>query len=102
MDSRLQAAALENSERLARLGKQQLNFSSERLEIAIASCSESDLQALRYWLNKPSSTPPDHLEVMQLLNQRRVSFEETLPPDQARMASMIELSLALTWSQGPS
>jgi len=35
---------------------------------------------------------------MQVLNERTQAFEQLLPPEQARLAAMVELSLALTWS----
>jgi hypothetical protein len=37
--------------------------------------------------------------VAQALQRRCAVHGQTLPPDQAKMAAMLELSLALTWSQ---
>ena len=98
LDPRLQGAANSNAAQLQGLGEQQLNFASERLEAAVAACSAAELQQLRDWLNRPSSTPPAQLAVMQVLNERTQAFEQLLPPEQARLAAMVELSLALTWS----
>jgi len=102
LDPRLQGAAASNADQLQGLGEQQLNFASESLERAIATCSATELQQLRDWLNRPSSTPPSQLAVMAELDQRTQAFEQLLPPEQARLAAMVELSLALTWSQRAS
>ena len=74
-------------------------MATEQLAAPLAACSNNDLAQLRAWLNKPSGSLPQDLPLFQLLQQRQQSYATALPEQQATMASLIELSLALAWSE---
>ena len=63
------------------------------------TCSSSDIEALQQWLNKPSSTPPESSPVFSLMQQRQKQYCNDLAPGQASMSSLVELSIAMGWSQ---
>ena len=65
----------------------------------LGTCSSAELEALQEWLNKPSTTPPESSPVFDLLNQRLQSYGSDLAQEQASMSSLIELSVAMGWSQ---
>ena len=64
-----------------------------------ATSKDAELEQLRAWLNKPSATAAETLPIFQELQNRNEFYQAYLPKEQASMASLIELSLALTWSQ---
>jgi hypothetical protein len=99
MDPKLNQATDGLSGQLSPLAQQQQWLSSESLATPLAACSESQLAQLQAWLNKPSGTSLDGLAIADVLRARQQHYQATLPPEQASVASMIELSLALAWSQ---
>ena len=72
---------------------------TELLAAPLAACSDNDLAQLRAWLNKPSANSLEGSAMGELLRQRQQAYAANLPAEQATVASMIELSLALAWSQ---
>jgi len=62
-------------------------------------CSSSDIEALQQWLNKPSTTPPESSPVFDLLQENQKRYGNDVPPEQASMSSLVELSIAMGWSQ---
>jgi hypothetical protein len=99
LDPRLNAAASSTAAELNRLAPHQEPLASDLLDAPLAACSDSELAQLRTWLNKPSATSIEGLAIAELLRQRQQSYQSNLPAEQAGVASMIELSLALAWSQ---
>jgi hypothetical protein len=99
LDPRLNAAASSTAAELNRLAPHQEPLASDLLAAPLAACSDSELAQLRTWLNKPSATSIEGLAIAELLRQRQQSYQSNLPAEQAGVASMIELSLALAWSQ---
>jgi hypothetical protein len=97
LDPRLNRAA--TAAELNRLAPHQQPLASDLLAAPLAACSDSELAQLRTWLNKPSATSIEGLAIAELLRQRQESYQANLPAEQAGVASMIELSLALAWSQ---
>jgi hypothetical protein len=81
------------------LSERRQSLATEQLRAPLAACSDNELAQLRAWLNKPSGTLPEDLALIQLLQQRQQSYANDLPDQQATMASLIELSLALAWSE---
>jgi hypothetical protein len=81
------------------LSERRQSLATEQLSAPLAACSDNELVQLRAWLNKPSGTLPQDLPLFQLLQQRQQSYAANLPEQQATMASLIELSLALAWSE---
>ena len=65
----------------------------------LKECSRSEFEALQKWLNKPSTTPPESSPVYDLMQERQKQYGVDLPPEQASMSSLIELSVAMGWSQ---
>ncbi|MFM2205424.1 MAG: SwmB-cell surface protein required for swimming motility, partial [Cyanobacteriota bacterium] len=98
LDPRLQAAAAATA-RVNQLSERRQSLATEQLSAPLAACSDNELAQLRAWLNKPSGTLPEDLPLIQLLQQRQQSYANGLPDQQATMASLIELSLALAWSE---
>jgi hypothetical protein len=97
LDPRLNGAA--TAAELNRLAPHQQPLASDLLAAPLAACSDSELAQLRTWLNKPSATSIEGLAIAELLRQRQESYQANLPAEQAGVASMVELSLALAWSQ---
>ena len=62
-------------------------------------CNSSDIEALQQWLNKPSTTPPESSPVYDLLQENQKRYGNDVPPEQASMSSLVELSIAMGWSQ---
>ena len=62
-------------------------------------CNSSDIEALQQWLNKPSTTPPESSPVYDLLQENQKRYSNDVPPEQASMSSLVELSIAMGWSQ---
>ena len=65
----------------------------------LKECSKSDIESLQQWLNKPSTTPPESSPVYDLMQERQKQYGLDLAPEQASMSSLIELSVAMGWSQ---
>jgi len=80
------------------LAKQTQLLNTQELSTSLSSCSSTELEALQNWLNKPSSTPPESSPVYQQILQRVAVYASGLPAEQANMAGLIELSVALGWS----
>jgi len=99
LDGQLDRAFSAADQSLAALAQQRLPLASAELAAAVAAASPAEYASLQQWLNKPSQTLPLDSAVAQALQRRCSVHEQTLPPDQAQMAAMLELSLALTWSQ---
>ena len=62
-------------------------------------CSSSDIEALQQWLNKPSTTPPESSPVFDLLQENQRRYGNDVPAEQASISSLVELSIAMGWSQ---
>jgi hypothetical protein len=101
LDPRLQRAAAAATAQLDQFGERRQELASDALASPLAACSDNELAQLRAWLNKPSGSLPQDLPLFQLLQQRQQSYAANLPEQQATMASLIELSLALAWSERP-
>jgi hypothetical protein len=99
LDGQLDRAFSAADQSLPALAQQRLPLASAELAAAVAAASPAEYASLQQWLNKPSQTLPPDSAVAQALQRRCSVHEQTLPPDQAQMAAMLELSLALTWSQ---
>jgi len=97
LDPRLQQAGA--NAQLDQLSEGRQSLATDQLAGPLAACSSNDLDQLRAWLNKPSGSLPQDLPLFQLLQQRQQSYATALPEQQATMASLIELSLALAWSE---
>ena len=67
------------------------------IEQKLKSCSQDEIDRLQQWLNKPSSTPPESNPVKDILTSRQKDFSTSLIAEQASMASLVELSVALSW-----
>jgi len=80
------------------LAKQTQLLNTQELSTSLSTCSTTDLEALQNWLNKPSSTPPESSPVYSQMMQRIAGYATGLPAEQANMAGLIELSVALAWS----
>jgi hypothetical protein len=81
------------------LAKQTQLLNTQDLSSTLSNCSATELEALQNWLNKPSSTPPESSPVYSQMMQRISSYASGLPAEQANMAGLIELSVALGWSE---
>jgi len=65
----------------------------------LSSCSATELELLENWLNKPSSTPPESSPVYQQMMEQISRYTGSLPAEQANMAGLIELSVAMAWTK---
>ena len=81
------------------LAKEAQLLNTQNLIDRLSTCSSADLAALQEWLNKPSTTPPESSPVFDLLNERLQRYGTDLAQEQASMSSLIELSVAMGWSQ---
>jgi hypothetical protein len=99
LDGQLDRAFSAAEQNIAGLAKQRLPLAPAELSAAVAAASPSEFVALQQWLNKPSLILPPESPVAQSLARRRAAYGQILATEQAQMAAMIELSLALTWSQ---
>ena len=81
------------------LAKESQLLDTQKLINRLNNCTSSDIQALQQWLNKPSSTPPESSTVFSLLQERQKQYGNDLAPGQASMSSLVELSVAMGWSQ---
>ncbi|MBW0166182.1 MAG: cadherin-like domain-containing protein, partial [Vulcanococcus sp.] len=88
-----QAALLQN------LAKQIQLLNTQDLSSTLSSCSATELEALQNWLNKPSSTPPESSPVYDQMLKRITGYAAAMPAEQANMAGLIELSVAMGWSK---
>jgi len=88
-----QAALLQN------LAKQTQLLNTQDLSSSLSACSATELEALQNWLNKPSSTPPESSPVYGQMLERITAYAGGMPAEQANMAGLIELSVAMGWSQ---
>jgi hypothetical protein len=99
LDNQLAGFANADAESMLKgLGMQRLPLGSAALAAAVGAAMPAEISAMQDWLNQPSAEPPQALPVYQALVQRRDALLEHLPPDQAMLAAMVELSQALTWS----
>ncbi|WP_295536391.1 cadherin-like domain-containing protein, partial [Synechococcus sp. UW140] len=73
-------------------------LNTQELSANLSNCNPSELGALQNWLNKPSSTPPESSPIYNQMLQHNAGYARSLPVDQANMAGLIELSVALGWS----
>ena len=74
------------------------NLETSSLVERIKQCSSEEISQLRAWLDKPSSTPPESSPVYQQMMGRMENYGGVFSQEQASMASLIELSIALGWS----
>jgi hypothetical protein len=81
------------------LAKESQLLETQNMEERLGTCSSTELEALQQWLNKPSSTPPKSSPVFDLLNDRMRRYGSELSQEQASMSSLVELSVAMAWSQ---
>lgn len=99
LDNQLAGFANADAESMLKgLGMQRLPLGSAVLVAAVGAAKPAEISAMQAWLNQPSAEPPHACSVYQALVQRRDALLEHLPPDQAMLAAMVELSQALTWS----
>ena len=84
---------------LQSVAKQTQLLNTQDLSSTLSTCSATELEALQNWLNRPSSTPPESSPVYSQMMQRIAGYAMGLPAEQANMAGLIELSVALGWSQ---
>ena len=99
LDGQLDRALPATDQSLAALAQQRLPLATTELAAAVAAAKPAEFAALQQWLNKPSQALPADSAVAQALQRRCTVHGQALPPDLAKMAAMLELSLALTWSQ---
>ena len=71
------------------------NSLTERLK----QCNSQEISQLKAWLDKPSSTPPESSPVYQQMLGRSETYGGIFAKEQASMASLVELSIALGWSE---
>jgi len=81
------------------MAKESQLLNTENLVARLGTCSNTELEALQQWLNKPSTTPPESSPVFELLNQQMQRYATDLAQEQASMSSLVELSVAMAWSQ---
>ena len=74
------------------------NLETSSLVERIKQCTSEEISQLRAWLDKPSSTPPESSPVYQQMMGRMENYGGVFSQEQASMASLIELSIALGWS----
>ena len=65
------------------------------LETGVANCSPAEQAALQQWLQQPSQPLADQHPLAELLKQRIASYGRVMPPQQASVATMVELGIAL-------
>ena len=99
IDQQLDSAISDSSIALENLAYQRLPLATAELDAAVAATSPADFTTLQQWLSKPSQSFPQDSAVAKALEQRSAFHAQRISANQARMAAMIELSLALTWSR---
>jgi hypothetical protein len=69
------------------------------LHQSLTRCSDAERQQLQQWLKNPSQALADSHPLAQLLQQRTAAYGRSMPPQQAAMATMVELGIALAADQ---
>jgi hypothetical protein len=82
---------------VAKLASDSLILDTSSIEQKLKSCSQDEVKSLQQWLDRPSSTPPESNPVKDLLSVRQSDYSKSLMTQQASMASLVELSVALSW-----
>ena len=57
----------------------------------------TQINLLKKWVDRPGSTPPSSNPVKDILSSRQSVYATNLITQQASMASLVELSVAMTW-----
>ena len=65
------------------------------LDQGLSECSAAQRQQLERWVQNPSTPLPDNNPLTLLLQQRAASHARTMPPEQASIATMVELGIAM-------
>ena len=81
----------------SKLASESQILQTSSIEQKLQACSQEEINRLQQWLNKPSSTPPESNPVSDILASRQKDFSTSLMAEQASMASLVELSVALSW-----
>ena len=70
-------------------------LSTQGLEAGLGRCSDGERQQLQQWLQQPTQPLTAEHPLAELLQQRTASFGRSMPPEQAAVATMVELGVAL-------
>ena len=81
------------------IAKESQLLNTKNLINRLNNCSSAEIEALQQWLNKPSSTPPESSPVYEILQEQQINYSNDLAKEQASMSSLVELSVAMAWSQ---
>jgi uncharacterized protein len=74
-------------------------LNTANLRQSLTRCSDAERQQLQQWLKNPSQALADSHPLAQLLQQRTAAYGRSMPPQQAAMATMVELGIALAADQ---
>ena len=80
-----------------KLATESLILETSTIETKLKSCSQDEINLLKQWVDRPSSTPPESNPVKDILASRQGVYASSLITQQASMASLIELSVAMSW-----
>ena len=99
-DKALLGPKLRNQSALVQgMAKETQILKTKQLTEKLDQCSASEIDALQQWLNKPTNTPPESSPLYNLLSERQQAYGSELSKEQASMSSLVELSIAIGWSQ---
>lgn len=99
-DKALLGPKLRNQSALVQgMAKETQILKTKQLTEKLDQCSASEIDALQQWLNKPTTTPPESSPLYELLSERQKAYGSELSQEQASMSSLVELSIAIGWSQ---
>ena len=68
---------------------------TRNLQSGLANCSPAEQAALQQWLQQPTQPLAEQHPLAELLKQRIASYGRVMPPQQASVATMVELGIAL-------
>jgi hypothetical protein len=70
------------------------------LNQGLDTCTAEQRQQLQRWLQDPSRPLPDNSPLAELMQQRAASYARVMPANQASMATMVELGIAMAANPG--
>jgi len=80
---------------VAGLGESSQLLNTGSLDRGLAQCDAEQRKQLQAWLQNPSSPLPQDNPLAELMRERAANYARSMPPQQASIATMVELGVAM-------
>jgi hypothetical protein len=70
-------------------------LATRSLQSGLARCNSAERDQLQRWLQSPDKPLPENHPLAELIQQRTASYSRAMPTNQASVATMVELGIAL-------